>query len=119
REAMTSRLDSALVVTWRTLVVCSIAGPTAGCQDDAPADSPSIVIDLFTLFTLRLDAAGIDDMVTGSVASMVCGEPRLTHDVDLVLALPLESVPALVDAFPGDAFYCPPAEVMRLEIARV
>jgi hypothetical protein len=77
------------------------------------------VIDLFTLFTLRLDAAGIDYMVTGSVASMVYGEPRLTHDVDLVLALPLESVPALVDAFPEDEFYCPPAEVMRVEINRV
>lgn len=74
--------------------------------------------DLFTLFTVPLDAAGIAYMVTGSVASMVYGEPRLTHDVDLVLALQPSSIDALVRAFPGDAFYCAPSEVIRVEAAR-
>jgi hypothetical protein len=38
---MTSRLDSALVMTRRTLVVSSIAYAIGACQDDTPADSPS------------------------------------------------------------------------------
>ena len=40
---------------------------------------------LFASFTARLESAGIRYMVTGSVASIVYGEPRLTHDVDIVL----------------------------------
>jgi len=74
--------------------------------------------DLFTLFTARLDAAGIDYMVTGSVASMVYGEPRLTHDVDLVIALDEASIDALVRQFPAAEFYCAPAEVIRVELHR-
>lgn len=74
--------------------------------------------DLFTLFTARLDAAGIGYVVTGSVASMVYGEPRLTHDVDLVVDLAEASVSAFVAAFPAHEFYCAPAEVIRLELAR-
>ncbi len=35
--------------------------------------------DLFTLFTSRLQAAGVEAIVTGSVAAMFYGEPRLTH----------------------------------------
>ena len=32
-----------------------------------------------------LDGAGIEYMVTGSIASSLQGEPRTTHDVDLVV----------------------------------
>ena len=74
--------------------------------------------DLFTLFTTRLHVAGIEFMVTGSVASMVYGEPRPTHGVDLVVALDDDDVDALVDAFPEGEFYCPPADVIRLEARR-
>jgi len=76
------------------------------------------VDDLFTLFTTGLDAAGVDYMITGSVASMVYGEPRPAHDVDLVVALPDEGIDALVAAFPDSEFYCPPAEVIRVEARR-
>lgn len=34
-----------------------------------------------------LDEAGIQYMVTGSVASSLQGEPRSTHDIDLVVAV--------------------------------
>lgn len=54
-------------------------------------------------------------MVTGSVASMVYGEPRLTLDVDLVVELDVERVDELLDAFPESEFYRPPLEVVRLE----
>jgi hypothetical protein len=74
--------------------------------------------DLFGLFTNRLDAAGVEAMVTGSVAAMVYGEPRLTNDIDIVVALPVASIPALVAAFPLDLFYCAPADVIRVEVLR-
>ena len=74
--------------------------------------------DLISIFVERLAAAGVDYMVTGSVAAMVYGEPRLTHDVDLVVALPVAQIRAFVAAFPGEEFYCAPEEVIRVEAAR-
>jgi hypothetical protein len=35
-----------------------------------------------------LDAAGVAYMVTGSIVSSLQGEPRATHDVDIVIELP-------------------------------
>jgi hypothetical protein len=70
------------------------------------------------LFVAPLEALGLPCMVTGSVASTVYGEPRLTLDVDLVLDLPAERAPDLLAAFPESAFYRPPLEVVRVECAR-
>ncbi len=44
-------------------------------------------------------------MVTGSFVSSVWGEPRSTHDIDLVVALRCEHVPQLVAAFPAPHYY--------------
>lgn len=74
--------------------------------------------DLFTLFTSRLEAAGIEAVVTGSVAAMLYGDPRLTHDIDLVVLLDERSIRALVRAFPDEDFYCAPAEVILVEARR-
>jgi hypothetical protein len=74
--------------------------------------------DLFTLFTSRLQAAGVEAVVTGSVAAMFYGEPRLTHDIDLVVLLDDRSIRALVQAFPDEEFYCAPAEVIQVEARR-
>jgi hypothetical protein len=74
--------------------------------------------DLFTLFTSRFASAGVDAVVTGSVAAMLYGEPRLTHDIDLVVLLDDASISALVQAFPEDEFYCAPEEVIRVEARR-
>ncbi len=52
-----------------------------------------------------LDAAGIDYMVTGSVASSLYGEPRSTHDVDLVVSLDKKGADELVRSFPPPDFY--------------
>jgi hypothetical protein len=41
---------------------------------------------LITLFVAPLHRAGIPYVVTGGVASVIYGEPRLTRDIDLVLA---------------------------------
>jgi hypothetical protein len=39
--------------------------------------------NLFLMFTQRLNMLGVTYMVSGSVAVIIYGEPRLTHDVDL------------------------------------
>lgn len=75
-------------------------------------------IEMFLLFTRPMDAAGIRYMVSGSVASMVYGEPRLTNVVDIVITLDPSRVSALEKSFPEDVFYCPPSEVMAIEARR-
>ena len=52
-----------------------------------------------------LDSIRVDYMITGSIASSVQGEPRSTHDIDIVVALAPASVPALLAAFPPPEFY--------------
>ncbi len=44
-------------------------------------------LSLFELFTDPLNRIGIRYMITGAVASIIYGEPRLTHDIDLVVEL--------------------------------
>ena len=43
--------------------------------------------NLFIIFTNRLDEMDLRYMVTGAVASIFYGEPRLTHDIDLVVEI--------------------------------
>ncbi len=52
-----------------------------------------------------LEDVGIDYMITGSTASSLQGEPRLTHDIDLVVDIPKSAVDELVAAFPPLDFY--------------
>jgi hypothetical protein len=70
------------------------------------------------LFTGPLEQAGLSYFVTGSVASLIYGEPRMTHDVDLVLTLTDTEAANLLQAFPEEAFYVPPLEVVRIELRR-
>jgi hypothetical protein len=57
-------------------------------------------------------------MITGAVASIIYGEPRLTNDIDLVINMKPDDVETFADAFPIEDFYCPPPEVIKLEIGR-
>ncbi len=43
-------------------------------------------------------------MLTGSFASSMQGEPRLTHDIDLVVAIPEDSTEKLLKSFPQPDF---------------
>lgn len=70
------------------------------------------------VFTDPLESLGLDYFVTGSIASIIYGEPRLTHDIDLVLSLQAHDANRLVQAYAEDTFYCPPAESLRLESQR-
>jgi hypothetical protein len=57
-------------------------------------------------------------MISGSVAAMFYGEPRVTHDIDLVVWLVVGDPPRLQQAFPSASFYVPPAEVITVELRR-
>jgi hypothetical protein len=52
-----------------------------------------------------LTSAGVDYMLTGSWASSLFGEPRTTHDIDLVVDLRSGDVAALAKVFAEPEFY--------------
>ncbi len=72
----------------------------------------------FLLFTRKLNELKIRYMVSGSVAAIYYGEPRMTNDVDIIVFLRRDDVAGLLKAFPLDQFYCPPRDVILLELAR-
>ena len=56
----------------------------------------------------QLDEAAIEYMLTGSVASSLQGEPRATHDIDVVISIrgsAGDAAGALKAAFPEPEFY--------------
>lgn len=74
--------------------------------------------NLFLMFTQRFNTLGVPYMVSGSVAVIIYGEPRLTLDVDLIAVLDREHIALLSEVFPPAEFYCPPIEVITLEATR-
>jgi hypothetical protein len=74
--------------------------------------------DLIELFVRPLNDLGIRYLVSGSVAAMLYGEPRVTHDIDLVVFLRHTDIARLPTAFPPPEFYVPPPEVIGAEISR-
>jgi hypothetical protein len=52
-----------------------------------------------------LDGMGIPYLVTGSLAAMAYGEPRLTNDIDIVAAIEERHIDGLLAAFPPEEFY--------------
>lgn len=52
-----------------------------------------------------LEAADVPYMLTGSFASSLHGAPRVTHDVDIVIAPTLGALGKLIEQFPEDRYY--------------
>lgn len=52
-----------------------------------------------------LERLRIPYLVTGSIASMAYGEPRLTNDIDIVAEIRLDQIDDLLVAFPAPEFY--------------
>ncbi|MFC1822572.1 hypothetical protein ACFL9T_07680 [Thermodesulfobacteriota bacterium] len=75
--------------------------------------------NLFRVFLNRLETSGLQYMVTGAAASIVYGEPRLTHDIDLVIGMKKEDAQQIAHVFPADQFYCPPIEILEEEANRL
>lgn len=74
--------------------------------------------ELFLLFVRPLNLAGIRYVVSGSVAAVFYGEPRLTHDVDCVVFLNADNCRKLLEVFPATDFYVPPLETILTETTR-
>jgi hypothetical protein len=73
--------------------------------------------DLIELFAQPLDQAGIRYFISGSVAAMLYGEPRVTHDIDFVVFLRVRDPSRLAVIFPAPTFCVPPeASVARLDL---
>lgn len=62
-------------------------------------------LSVLKLVTGRLEGAGIAYMVTGSVATSLYAEPRMTRDVDLVVELDTNDAARIVEMF-GAEFLC-------------
>ena len=74
--------------------------------------------ELALLFIRPLNRLGVRYLVSGSVAAILYGEPRLTHDVDFVVFLRSEQVSLLREAFSLVEFYVPPPEIIQAELLR-
>ena len=74
--------------------------------------------ELSLLFVRPLNQLGVRYIISGSVAAILYGEPRLTHDVDFVVFLRDADIARLQKVFPSPAFYVPPSEVIAVEVAR-
>ena len=62
--------------------------------------------DLLKKLVKALEGLGIPYLLTGSMASSVFGEPRYTHDIDVVVDITLAQVISLCAAFPDPEYYC-------------
>jgi hypothetical protein len=74
--------------------------------------------ELFLLFVRPMNRAGIRYVISGSVAAIFYGEPRLTNDVDFIAFLNEADRQRLPGFFPPTDFYLPPAEAIAAEAAR-
>ena len=52
-----------------------------------------------------LEDSGIPYMATGAVVSSLQGEPRATHDFDIVISIELSRIDILLSAFPPPDYY--------------
>src|SRR5437899_9392286 len=75
--------------------------------------------ELFLLFVRPFNRAGIRYIVTGSIAAIFYGEPRLTHDVDFVVYLNQQDVQRLTEIFPPSDYYVPPADTLIADLRQI
>lgn len=60
------------------------------------------------LFVRPLNQLGVRYIISGSVAAILYGEPRRTHDVDFVVFLRDTDIARLPEVFPSPAFFTQP-----------
>ena len=66
-------------------------------------------LDIVRDVSKRLDDTGIGYMLTGSMAMNFYAEPRMTRDIDLVVALRVEDAERIVNLFSPDYYVSPEA----------
>lgn len=73
-------------------------------------------IEVLKIITVRLREAGINYMVSGSIAANYYTIPRMTRDIDIVIELKKEDIDQFVSLFEGD-FYVS-KETVTNEVSR-
>ena len=71
----------------------------------SPADSSVNQAELLRYLADVLESLGVEYMIGGSQASIYYGEPRLTRDIDVVVDLGAQHLPAFLGRFPAGEFY--------------
>lgn len=71
--------------------------------------------NLFLIYVKPLNDIGIRYVVTGSIASILYGEPRLTYDIDLIVEIHDQKLTQFMHAFPTIDFYIPPEDIIKIE----
>ena len=61
--------------------------------------------DLLKKIVGILSAQKIPYMLTGSLVSSIQGEPRSTHDIDIIISIRPSDIQGIVQAFPAEEFY--------------
>lgn len=74
------------------------------------------VLEIFSGVLTHLEDEKIPYMIVGSVACAIYGDPRLTHDLDLVIDIPASRAADLTNSFKATEFYIPPINVIQEEI---
>ena len=74
--------------------------------------------DLHRLLIQPLHETGIEYAITGAVAAIAYGEPRMTNDVDLIARLDRDAPSRLIHRFDASEYYLPPEEVIVEESRR-
>jgi hypothetical protein len=74
--------------------------------------------ELLGIFIGPMETGEFPYFITGSIASIFYGEPRLTHDIDVVIHLSHVDLARFSSFFPLEEFYCPPDEVIQIEVKR-
>lgn len=74
--------------------------------------------DLLRFVVDVLETQDVVYMLVGSLASGAYGEPRTTHDIDLVVELRTDQVERLCAAFPADDFYVSLAAARAAVVSR-
>ncbi len=70
----------------------------------------SVQLDVLKVVVTRLEVAGIQYMVSGSMAMNYYAQPRMTRDIDIVVELTADDVDRVVALFLPD-FYCDPGMI--------
>ncbi len=73
--------------------------------------------ELLRFAVATLNNLGLRYLVTGSIATVLYGEPRFTNDIDLVVILPADRIDELCRSFPQPEFYLS-AESARQAVER-
>lgn len=64
-------------------------------------------------FLRKIEALNMEYMITGSVASILYGKPRLTQDMDVVVVFPIAKVETFINSFDVSEYYCPPDDAIK------